>query len=89
MNRRDPGPGDGPPWLELWDAEARKKAVLAHPDLSARLTADPLGYDRPDQWSGFVPPEKFNGQHNDSPCRAAVVELVAEAYARTEHRRTA
>jgi hypothetical protein len=89
VNRRDPGPGDGPPWMELWDAAARKKAVLAHPDLAVRLTAEPLGYAKPDQWNGFVPPEQFNGQHNDSPRRAALAELVAEVYARHARRRTA
>jgi hypothetical protein len=89
VNRRDPGPGDGPPWMELWDAEARRKAVLAHPDLAAQLTVDPLGYAQPDQWSGYVPPERWNGQHNDSPRRAALAEITEQAWNRTEHRRTA
>lgn len=59
-----------------------REAVLAHPDLAQRLTEPPLGYARPQQWNGFVPPETFNGTRNDSPRRAALVELVEQARAR-------
>lgn len=56
--------------------------VLSHPDLAARLCAPPLDYKRPDQWNGFIPPEYFNGHFNDSPRRAALVEICAEAESR-------
>lgn len=61
----------------------RKAAVLAHPDLAARLTEDPLNFARADQWNGGIPPEMFNGERNDSPRRAALVELVDEATRRS------
>ena len=63
---------------------ANRDAVLAHPDLAARLTADPIGYKTPEQWNGFIPPDSFNGQHNRSPRREALLELVAEARAAKE-----
>lgn len=61
-----------------------RDAVLAHPDLAAKLTQQPLDYTRPEQWNGFVPPELWNGQINDSPRRAALVELVDEAMRRDD-----
>lgn len=64
-----------------------RDAVLAHPDLAQKLTEPPLDYQRPEQWNGFVPPEYFNQQVNDSPRRAALVEIVAEAQARDAERR--
>jgi hypothetical protein len=57
----------------------RKAAVLAHPDLAKRLTEEPLNFPRPDQWNGGIPPETFNGEHNDSPRRVALVEIFDEA----------
>ncbi len=56
--------------------------VLAHPDLAAKLCQPPLSYQRPEQWNGFVPPEYFNGRPNDSPRRAALVAIIAEAQSR-------
>jgi hypothetical protein len=61
----------------------RRADVLAHPDLAARLVAE-LGYQRPDQWNGFIPPATFNGAPNDSPRRAALMLISAEAWKR-EH----
>lgn len=61
---------------------ARRAAVLAHPDLAARLTREPIGYARADQWNGYIPPETYNGSHNRSPRRTALLELVTEARAR-------
>lgn len=61
----------------------RKAAVLAHPDLAQRLTEEPLNFARPDQWNGGIPPEMFNGEHNDSPRRAALVEIAEEATRRS------
>jgi len=59
-----------------------RDAVLSYPDLAKRLTEPPLDYAEPSQWNGFVPPEEFNGQHNASPRRTALAEIVAEAHAR-------
>lgn len=63
-----------------------RETVLAHPDLAEKLTRPPLGYAQPSQWNGFVPPEKYDGQINDSPRRAALVAIVDEALARDAHR---
>lgn len=70
-------------------AAHQRDQVLAHPDLAAQLVRR-LGYQRPDQWNGYVPPRWFEsggitGERwipNDSPARAVLVELVAEAAAR-------
>ncbi len=57
-------------------------AVLAYPDLAQRLTEPPLGYERPDQWNGFVPPATYDQRRNDSARRDALAEIVAEAHRR-------
>jgi len=57
----------------------RRAAVLAHPDLAARLCQPPIGYARPDQWNGYIPPATWREQHNDSPRRAALEVLYLEA----------
>lgn len=56
-----------------------RRGVLGHPDLAKKLTEPPIGYERPEQWNGFVPPELWREQHNDSARREALVELVTEA----------
>jgi hypothetical protein len=61
----------------------RRAAVLKHPDLCQQLL-DELGYQRPEQWNGFIPPATFNGAPNDSPRRAALMLISAEAWKR-EH----
>jgi hypothetical protein len=63
-------------------AAERKALVLKYPDLAARLCNPPLNYKRPDQWSGAIPPETWNGVVNDSPLRPVILELLAEAEAR-------
>lgn len=63
-------------------AAERKALILRHPDLAAKLCEPPLGYQRPDQWSGAVPPETWNGVANDSPLRPVILQLLAEAEAR-------
>lgn len=72
---------------EMTETRARiarnRDLILGHPDLAEHLTRPPLGYTRPDQWNGFIPPELFDGARNDSPRRAALVELLTEAEART------
>lgn len=56
-----------------------RAAVLANPDLAARLTQPPLGYARAEQWNGFIPPDTWNGARNDSPRRTALLEIIEEA----------
>lgn len=52
----------------------RKARVLAHPDLARRLVTE-LGYQRPEQWNGYVPPLIINPgasevlTHNGTPNR--------------------
>lgn len=38
--------------------QERRRAVLAHADLAERLCEHPLNYKRPDQWTGFIPPDR-------------------------------
>ncbi len=65
-----------------------REAVLAHPDLAERLTRQPIGYVRPDQWNGYVPPEAFPDKvPNDSIRRAALVAIVDEALSRDSERK--
>lgn len=60
----------------------RRRLVLAHPDLAARL-AELLLLASAQQWGGFVSPEReADGRPNRSPIRAGLVEIVAEAQAR-------
>jgi hypothetical protein len=66
------------------DSKVNRAAVLAHPDLAAQLTQPPIGYDKPEQWNGYVPPPTFNGAHNDSHRREALAALVLEAHIRQE-----
>lgn len=51
------------------------------PPLAMRLCEPPLGYARPEQWNGFIPPEMHNGARNESPRRTALLAIVAEAEA--------
>jgi hypothetical protein len=86
---------------------SRRAAVLKHKDLRARLVAE-LGYARPEQWNGYIPPATISRwsddelsrspegrpnqrgkraageQANDSPRRAVLMEISAEAWNR-EH----
>ncbi|GAB3213300.1 hypothetical protein GCM10027294_43570 [Marinactinospora endophytica] len=66
--------------------EERRAAVLAHPDLADRLTKHPLFYTRPEQWHGYIPPEQWHGVPNNSPERAALVEIYDEALRRQRRR---
>lgn len=49
--------------------------------LAARLMAEPLGYAYPAQWSGYIPPELWNGERNNSPRRAALLAITEDALA--------
>jgi len=42
--------------------QARRERVLRHPDLARRLTEPPLGYSRPEQWNGYVPPAEIQDE---------------------------
>lgn len=69
----------------------RRAAVLAHPDLAARLTEPPLRFTAPERWTGYIPPATWGGsrlhdQPNPAPERRALLALVAEAEARTARR---
>ncbi len=69
------------------EAASRRKRVLAHPDLAKLLTERPLGFQRPEQWNGYVPPATgFWGRvsrpgelpaevPNNSPAYLALCEL--------------
>ncbi len=71
----------------------RRERVLRHPDLAARLTQPPLNHSDPAMWNGYVPPatwgDYWSGKHgegkpkpNNSPERAALVDICAEALRR-------
>lgn len=65
------------------DSERRRKLVLSHPDLAKELCSFVIGYSKPENWNGWIPPELDSyGALNDSPRRAALVRLVAEAEGR-------
>lgn len=68
----------------LADCARRRRTVLAHPDLAAQLTAPPCKFPSPEMWTGyigaeFLPGHLGDGARNDSPYRAQLVGLVAEA----------
>lgn len=86
----------------LWRTAARdaakqtaeqRKLILAYPDIAARLCNPPLGYARPDQWTGYIPPayDRENAigvtPLNDSPRRAALMELLEAAAEREDAQR--
>lgn len=57
----------------------RRKLVRRHPDLADRLTQKPGPHSSPERWSGYVSPDTWNGAANNSPERALIAEIVAEA----------
>ncbi len=75
--------------------QARRTMVLKHDDLRMALCAPTVGYERAEQWNGFIPPatipsagEGATGpttdpgtgfQRNTSPRRQALLAIVAEA----------
>lgn len=58
-----------------------RELVLRHPDVAKRLTDPPLSYQRPDQWTGYIPGPEWRGQANDSIRRAALIDIVMAAEA--------
>jgi hypothetical protein len=66
-------------------SKERRRLVLAHEDLRKALCAPLIGYSRPENWNGWIPPESdSSGARNDSSRRAALVALVAEAERRAQ-----
>jgi hypothetical protein len=51
----------------------RRAAVLKHKDLSDRLV-DELGYDKPQQWNGYLPPATMNPGDTGGMCSGAVLD---------------
>jgi len=68
--------------IEVTTNAERRRAVLAHPDLAARLTEPPLAYSDPSRWTGYIPPEMWQQLPNRSPRRTALVEIYEEALSR-------
>lgn len=57
-------------------ARERLRRVLAHPDIAERLVTDPrLGYKRPEQWTGYVPPLMPGGSRRQVE-REALMEIL-------------
>lgn len=66
------------------------KLVMRYKDIAAKLCDPPLGYDKPDQWHGYIPPaydpEGVDGVTplNTSPQRVALMALLEEAAVRAD-----
>lgn len=75
-------------------AKELRTLVLSYPDLATRLTEPPIGFKHADQWTGYVPPA-FDAdvggvvKPNRSPIREALLDIVTEAAARDDARRSA
>lgn len=63
-------------------SQTDRDLVLSYPDLADQLTKRPLSFPEPKAWNGYVPPDTFNGQHNNSPRREALLALIAAAHHR-------
>lgn len=62
------------------DSARRRELVLKHPDLRDQLVGYLIGYSKPENWNGWIPPATdAKGARNNSPRRAALIALVAEA----------
>lgn len=62
------------------DAAHRRGLVLRYPDLAAKLTERPINFTAPEKWNGYIPPTTdCTGAMNTTPCRPALLALVAEA----------
>lgn len=61
----------------------RRTAVLAHPDLAAKLMDAPLKLSAPDKWTGYVPPVTYEGKQrqltNGSIYREQLVSILRVA----------
>jgi hypothetical protein len=66
------------------------KMVMRYRDLAEKLCQPPIGYAKPEQWNGYVPPA-YDPEHidgsiplNDSPRRTALLALLEEAAERAD-----
>lgn len=63
----------------------RRTLVLRHPDLAKQLTEAPNRHTTPEDWTGYIPPATdCTGAINTTPCRPALLALVAEAEQRAD-----
>ncbi len=60
----------------------RSARVLSHQDLAVLLIERPICHEKPDRWNGYVPPAMWREEPNNSPVRAALVDICAEALRR-------
>jgi hypothetical protein len=67
-----------------------RELIGRFPDLVAELMRK-LGYERYDQWNGYIPPRFYEAGNdldgerwlpNDSPARTVLLDLIAQAEAR-------
>lgn len=66
------------------EAQSLRRRVLAHPDIAQRLVTE-LGYKRPEQWFGYIPPRVDSvGRLNDSPRRRALLDILAAVMEREQ-----
>ncbi|MER7174214.1 hypothetical protein [Streptomyces mesophilus] len=68
------------------DCDRRRAQVLSHPDLAGRLRTAPFNYPTPHAWTGYLPPDQWNGHRNSSPARTALIALISEAAQRAHTR---
>jgi len=69
---------------ELARCAERRDRVLAHPDLAQQLCDHPLKIADPTRWNGYVPPEMWQTQRNDSPYRAQIMRVLQAVAEREE-----
>jgi hypothetical protein len=61
-------------------SKINKAMVLKHPDLIAELRKPPCSFTSPENWGGYLPPERGpDGQRNGSIYRRQLAAIVAEA----------
>lgn len=74
--------------------DRNRRAVLAQPDLAGQLTEPPCKFASPGMWTGYIGPSHLEGRYgetvvNDSPYRAQLLALVAEAEQRSSRTESA
>ncbi|MBV7671406.1 hypothetical protein STHAL_18310 [Streptomyces halstedii] len=58
----------------------RRTLVLRYPDLADQLKKAPHRHTTPQDWTGYIPPATdCTGAINTTPCRPALLALVAAA----------
>jgi hypothetical protein len=73
----------------------QRKLVLRYPDIAARLCEAPLGYKRPEQWTGYIPPARDAESEmgavplNTSRYRTALMDILEAAAERADSERGA